>query len=363
MQDTEIQSLQQRSNIESNKQFQRLSEKTQIVMPQNGRNEVIKNRLTHSYEVATSSLLMAANIAKSHKTNLSTIDYKGALFSCSLLHDIGHSPFGHDGAEYLDEYFKNLGVRDGFSDNNNNLVIIDKNNIVISDYTTASVIKYPEKLYGFQKNHYLALLKTAIEEDKKYFSTLGIELKDQTTTIACQIMDEADRNSYASSDLSDFLCLGNTIELAKLHRIAKKEKLHCRYAELNTLSNIIKTGSKGAIKAYFNDIKNRFNANYKITENGVTVINVQLENYREFLNLLAFEFFINPIRDDEFHKGNMTAFKQYVDDVVEGKYSPSESYTHKIKNAKNQIQKYTYMRDMISEVSDWYIINYKNNLL
>lgn len=363
MNNLELQSLYQRSNVEGNKQFQRLSEKTQVMMPQNGQEEVVKNRLTHSYEVGTSSLMMASNIAFSLNLKSEDIDYRGSLFSVSLLHDIGHSPFGHDGATYLDKYFKDLGVKDGFSDNNNNLVIIEKNNIVVSDYTTASVIKYPKKLYGFQKTRYIALLEKALAEDKEHFAKLGIDLKDQKLTIACQIMDEADRNSYACSDISDFLCLGNTIDLRKLHRIAKEEKVYARYNELTTLSNMIKSGSKGSIKAYFNELKNRFNLNYKLTSDGIMVIDKELEDYREFLTKICGVFYIGKVREEQFHKDNMKAFKQYIDDVVQGKYSPSETYTKKISTAKNQIQKYTYMRDMISEVSDWYILKYKEEML
>ena len=359
--DIQVQALYQRSNIESNKQFQRLSEKTQVVTPQNGQIEVIKNRLTHSYEVATSSLMMATHIAKQNNLELSDIDFNGVLVSVSLLHDIGHCAFGHEGAVYLNDYFSKLGVDDGFSDNNNNLVVIDKNNIVVSDYTIASVIKYPEKLYRFQQKRYIPILDAAIKEDHSHFENLGINIENQKMTIACQIMDEADRNSYACSDLSDFLCLGNKIDLLQMHAMAKENNLIYRYSELNTLSNIIKSGSKGAIKAYFNDLKNRFNCNYKLNENGIVVIDKNLEDYREFLSKLCFEFFINPFKKSDFHKTNLDSFKQYVDDVVNGVFSPSDTYSSKIKNAKSEAVKFTYMRDMIAEVSDWYIYNYKNN--
>lgn len=77
--DTQLQSFFQISNIESNKQFQRLSEKTQVLVPQHGQVEVVKNRLTHSYEVANSTLLLAANIAKLHKVLLTDIDYKSSF--------------------------------------------------------------------------------------------------------------------------------------------------------------------------------------------------------------------------------------------------------------------------------------------
>ena len=359
----EQQGLFQRTNIESNKQFQRLSETTQVVSPRNGQEEVVKNRLTHSYETATSTLIIGANVAHLKGVPSAFINYRAVLFEVALSHDIGHAPFGHDGAECLNDYFRKLGVIDGFSDNNNNLVIIDKNNIAVSDYLIASIIKYPEKLYNFQKKRYLPILEKAIEEDKEHFAKIGVNLTNQKTTIACQIMDEADRNSYTCSDISDFLCLGNKIELRKLHKMATEKKIHYRYTEINALSNIIKSGNKASIKAYFNNLKNRFNCNYQLTDDGIKVIDKSLENYREFLSDLCFEFFIKPIREGEYHKENMDAFKSYVDDVVAGKYSPSESYTKKIKNAKNEIQKYTYMRDMIAEVTDWYIINYKNGKL
>lgn len=362
MYNTEMQALYQRSNIESNKQFQRLSEKTQVMMPQNGQNEVIKNRLTHSYEVATSTLMMAANIAQLNKINLSDIDFKGSLFCVAALHDLGHSAFGHDGAELLNNYFRELGVEDGFSDNNNNLVVIEKNNIVVSNYTTASVIKYPEKLYSFQKERYIPMLNSAIETDKNHFKSFGINLKDQKTTIACQIMDEADRNSYTTSDFADFLCLGGYVDLVRLHEMAKVAKIDYRYSEIKILSDIIKDNSKATIKSYFNDLKNRFNCNYNLSNKGLVVIDKELEEYREFLNKLCFEFYIYPIRKNDFHQKNMELFKQYVEDVVAGKYSPSEYYTKKIQESKTDIEKYTYMRDMIAEVSDWYVIQSHNVL-
>lgn len=363
MKDENIQlnSLLQRSNIESNKQFQRLSEKTQVLMPQNGQLEIVKNRLTHSYEVATSSLMMASNIAALNNIDLNDIDFKGSLYGCALLHDVGHGPFGHDGADLIDQKFKALGVDEGFSDNNNNLVVIRKNNIVVNDYTIASVIKYPTKLYSFQKEQYIPILNAAINEDKTHFSTLGLNLSNQTKTISCQIMDEADRNSYATSDFADFLCLGNTIDIEVMHRMSKESSLSCRYRELITLSNIIKDNSKTSIKAYFNELKNRFNCNYNITDEGLIVIDKDLEDYREFLYELCLEFYIYPIRDQSFHKENMKKLESYMDDVISGKCSPSEHYTAKINTAKNDVEKYTYMRDMIAEVSDWYILNYYAN--
>ena len=151
-------SLLERTNIESNKQFQRLSEKTQVLVPQNGLKECIKNRLTHSYEVATSSLLMASDIAEKLNTSVSEIDYQFSLYNVSLLHDIGQCPFGHDGQRVISDIFVELGLKEGFDDNNNNLNVIEKNHLLVSDYTTASLIKYPNKLYKVQMDQYHPVL-------------------------------------------------------------------------------------------------------------------------------------------------------------------------------------------------------------
>ncbi len=356
--DVEVQSLQQCSNIESNVIFNLLLQKTQVESPRNDRNAVVKNRLTHSYEVKTSSLMIAINIARQNKISSNEIDYKGSLAAVSLLHDIGHPPFGHDGSSFINDFMIAAGLPEGFSDNNNNLVAIEHNEILVSSYTKASTIKYPDKLYPNQKRKYLPMLNKAIEHDKEHFKKYGYDLVDQTTTIACQIMDEADRNSYTCSDIADFLCLGNTIDVDKLQALASDNDLACRYSEINTLSKIITTGTNETVKVYFNDLKNRFNANYKLSNDGIVVIDEELEEYREFLSLLCREFFINFIRVDEFHLKNMKRLRNYILDVFDNGYFSSEKYERKILKAKNSKEKLRLMRDMISESSDWCILCY-----
>ena len=85
---TIMQSLKQRSNIESNKVFQRLAEKTQVLMPRCGMTEVTKNRYSHSYEVATSSLMIASTIADSLGVPINLIDYEESLFNCKRYNDL-----------------------------------------------------------------------------------------------------------------------------------------------------------------------------------------------------------------------------------------------------------------------------------
>jgi len=163
---SKIQSLEITTSIITNKAFQRLAEKTQVIIPKNGREETVQNRLTHSYQVANSAKIISETI------NLPTlnIDYQNSLFNTCLLHDIGHPPFGHEGAKILNETFSKLGIKEGFSDNNNNFKVINKNQIKVNDYTLASLIKYPNKLYESDKEFLLYILEKSINEDIEYFS-------------------------------------------------------------------------------------------------------------------------------------------------------------------------------------------------
>jgi dGTP triphosphohydrolase len=86
-------SLKERRIIEDNKQCARMIEKTQVYVPMNGRHEVIKNRLTHSYETATSSTVIAASVADKLGVGLNDIDYRFSVHNVSMLHDQGHPPF------------------------------------------------------------------------------------------------------------------------------------------------------------------------------------------------------------------------------------------------------------------------------
>lgn len=354
-------SLIERSSIEVNKQYKRLNEKTQVLVPQNGLEEVTQSRLTHSYEVATSSLMVASSVAEALGLNIHDIDYQHSVYNASLLHDIGHPPFGHDGAVLIDDFFFEKGYEEGFSDNNNNLIVIEKNNIKVSDYTKVSVIKYPTKLFDKQKTKYLPLLEVALEEDRKHFAQFGINLnpKYNTQTIACQIMDEADRNTYVCSDLIDFFCLGNEVTLKELKAVSRTmgyEDTIDSYIE--EMYEQVKDGNKNKIKEFFNGTTILFNTNHKIDENGLGFNCDTLFRFREFLSKATYVFFISPLRDNEFHKSNMEMLREFLDYVYDEEFYPSKHYGEEIRNSDDEQYKLEMMRDMVSEVSDWYIFKF-----
>jgi dGTP triphosphohydrolase len=352
-----IQALIERSEIESSKQFQRLSEKTQVLMPTHGLHEVAKTRFSHCVEVANGAELMVTFIAENLGLATNFIDHHHALFNVCLLHDIGHPPFGHDGTHFLSRYFKNKGLSEGFSDNNNNLEVIEKNKIKVHDYTLCSTIKYPDKLYSYQKEIYLPKLQAVLDSEADWFKNYGINLVTQKTTIACQIMDEADRNCYTCSDLADFFCLGNYLTLSQLNSLSLYNRLSPEYqTECLALLIVTEKAKKSDIKRYFNHFKNRFNLNYRLSNKGISVIDNDLWQYREYLNQLEKEYFIKPLRDNVRSK-QLKLMAKFTDYVMDNKFYPSAEYSVRINESKNQTQKLRNVRNMIAEVSDWYIFS------
>lgn len=356
----EMKSIKEIESIENNKSFQRLSEKTQVLVPMNGRKEIVKNRLTHSYEVATSAKNILLNIAiRNNIKSIHDLDYQNSIRQTCMLHDIGHPPFGHDGAKIIDSFFKEKGLMEGFSDNNNNLVVIEKQRIHVRDYIKASIIKYPEKLYDEQKKIYLPILEKAIQDDKEYYHSIGISLNDIKTTIGCQIMDEADRNSYTCSDLSDFYCLGSKIKQSDIEEIFNLDS-DKQFLTVKKMITEINSGSKNRIKNFFNSMKNSFNENIDISENGLVFLDNDILELRESFSKMEYELFIKPIRSEKFHLDNVKKLKKFINEVVNNNWVQSSFYKDKIENTSDPIEKLIFQRDMISEVSDWFVINFDN---
>jgi predicted deoxyguanosinetriphosphate triphosphohydrolase len=352
----------EKSNIEAAKAFQRLKNKTQVYFPQSEQEEVTKTRFSHVYEVATCGMIMANIIGDKLDLHYQDIDHKDALENVCLAHDIGHPPFGHDGANMISDFFINLGLSEGFDDNNNNMTIIEKDKFNITDHVKVSLIKYPHKLYKNQE-FYLPLLQKEIEADALHFSKFGINLKNQKRTITCQIMDEADRNSYVTSDLSDFLCIGGILSLEHFELMESYSNLSDNIKDMILeLVNATHNKSKTEIKNYFNYLKNQFCFAFTINENGLVIDDQERFNFREFLSEVELEYLIKPIRKEKLHKDNMAMLEEYLNYVIDNEYYPSNTYKSLIKNSTNKLEKLRHIRDMVSEVSDWYIITFYKKL-
>lgn len=356
-----MQHLISRNSIESNQAFQRMLDKTQVLTQKFGMEEVIKNRLTHSYEVATSAKIISRAIS----TEQFNADYQKAIFNVCLLHDIGHPPFGHEGSVMLDERFKKLGVPEGFSDNNNNFIVIEKNGIEITDYELSSLIKYPKKLYISQLG-YMVKLEKAIDEDINYFKDFIKITKRPSRTLACQIMDEADHNTYTCADLSD--CY--SMELADSSRLKELKKKHSFKRKdikdaLDIAITVIDIKDKNLIKKVFSEIKLLVNTNYILGDNLELEYKCkELELFRNELAKISYETYIKSDYTSRKGSEEKENFAKYIDYVLENEFYPSVYYSREIKAAESEVVKYTLIRDMIADTTDNFVKKFceENNL-
>jgi len=99
-----------RDRIIHSRAFRRLEYKTQVFL--NGTGDHLRTRLTHTIEVAA----IARNIARALRLN---DDLAEAI---ALAHDLGHSPFGHNGEAMLNRLMRRHG---GFEHNQQSLRVVE----------------------------------------------------------------------------------------------------------------------------------------------------------------------------------------------------------------------------------------------
>lgn len=364
-----IDALQRQIKIESLKSFQRLSYKTQVFMlNKNNTLDTATNRLTHSYLVKAGSEIICEHLS----LNGVNVNYKYAIGNVSLTHDIGQSPFGHKGASTISSEVKVQGLKDGFDDNSNNYKVIFKNGgyNLLSDYELASIMKYPHKLYEEQKGYLLPILDRAIIEDVKEFEKQGVKIYQKPKrTIACEIMDQADRNAYVCSDLSDFFTLkfneksslrigDNTVDHDNFeNKILSREYNDVQITEiLYSIYSGIKNKNTNLVRSSFNNLFYLLNTNYYISDN-ITLCskNQELEDLREDLYELETEFYINNPFIVKENKNNQENFTKYIRYVIANEHYTSKTYSKMISKTKNDIDKIKLIRDMLGECTDWFI--------
>ncbi len=95
--------------------YKRLAGKTQVIFFSSLLDEQITNRIIHIQYVAQ----VARTIGKALSLNQDLIE------AAALGHDLGHTPFGHDGEKYLDILCREHGIG-GFNHNVHSLYIVEK---------------------------------------------------------------------------------------------------------------------------------------------------------------------------------------------------------------------------------------------
>jgi len=162
-----------RDRILHSSAYRRLSGKMQVFTGEMG--DYHRTRLTHTQEVST----IARTIGRALKLNEDLIE------ALSLMHDIGHPPYGHAGEDALNECVKDEG---GFSHNQFGLTIVQEIEI---RYQTVPGLNLTREVLAGQTSR----------ADKR-------NLAGPRPLLEVQLVDAADSATYDAHDTDDAVKLG-----------------------------------------------------------------------------------------------------------------------------------------------------------
>jgi len=169
-----------RDRVIHSRAFRRLEYKTQVFL--NGTGDHLRTRLTHTIEVAA----ITRNIARALRLNEDLAE------TIALAHDLGHSPFGHNGEMVLDRLMKNHG---GFEHNRQSLRIVEQ---LEQKYPGFSGLNLTWEVREGLLKHYTSYDHPRRRED----------FDAKSSSLEAQVANLADEITYYSHDLDDGLDSG-----------------------------------------------------------------------------------------------------------------------------------------------------------
>lgn len=196
-----------RARILHSAALRRLAAKTQVVSP--GDDDFIRNRLTHSLEVAQ----VGREFGRSLGCDPDVVD------AACLSHDLGHPPFGHNGEKALDEAAAQIG---GFEGNAQTLRLLSRlepkkmtehgipAGLNLTRATLDAATKYPwlKKDAPLKSSGKPTRKFGVYDDDEAVFNWFRQGLDSQRLSMEAQVMDLADDVSYCVHDVEDGIVSG-----------------------------------------------------------------------------------------------------------------------------------------------------------
>ncbi len=161
--------------------FRRLEYKTQVFVNYEG--DHYRTRLTHTIEVVQ----IARGIARALKLNEDLAE------AIALAHDLGHTPFGHNGEAVLNKLMKDHG---GFEHNRQSLKVVESLEKRYPDFPGLNLTY--ELREGILKHE-------TIYDNPLYPADL---FPSERGTLECQVVNVADEITYTCHDVDDGLRSG-----------------------------------------------------------------------------------------------------------------------------------------------------------
>ncbi len=168
-----------RDRIVHSAAFRRMEYKTQVFLPHE--TDHFRNRLTHTIEVAQVARTLARNLRLNE-------DLTEAI---ALVHDLGHTPFGHSGEDVLNRLLADQG---GFNHNRQSLRVVD-----------LLELRYPQHRglnLSYEVREGIVKHETSVK-----VSVAGFEA-GTWPTLEASLVDQADSLAYSAHDIDDGLSSG-----------------------------------------------------------------------------------------------------------------------------------------------------------